>query len=551
MKHWRSGLTLALAGISLVPVVHEAISATYTASPSAAIPTSCLPGPGDFQSCLSAAADDPADDVIVLQPGNYSDVTYNYAPGTDDDSDDDGGALTISNESADLPVIDGLSSSKCLNISHGALPDDTGFNIVIDGVIFMNCTDSDGGALDVSTQFADVTVQNSSFFDNEAVDDDGGAILIEGGAGAIVVQNSIFESNTTSEDGSGVFLNSTGPISLLTSTFTDNSAGNTGGAGVIESTGSGLVTVQGNSFDRNQAGTGGSGDGGALRILGGDSAIIVGGNLFTNNSSSSDGGALDVFNNFEGPGSIVIVNNILAGNSNGSDPASTATSGGAISAFEVGTDLTVTNNTIVGNTSQSSDGTAVGGGIAIFLDSGSVANVYNNIIFGNSAEANGGDLYSDEDSFDDGGGTLNLFNNDFSGFYSEALDNGGAGTVNQGANIDADPLLADQAGGDFNLTASSPAIDVGDPNAPEMPATDFAGNPRPTIAGTNPDMGALEFQVEPPPSPTPTATPTPPIPPTGLLQGGCSLQVAAAANGAWLNGAWLLAIAGIALKRRR
>jgi hypothetical protein len=62
-----------------------------------------------------------------------------------------------------------------------------------------------------------------------------------------------------------------------------------------------------------------------------------------------------------------------------------------------------------------------------------------------------------------------------------------------------------------------------------MPATDFDGNPRPAVPGTNPDIGALDFQPIPTPTPTPIPTPVPtPTPtPLGFLEGSgfsCSLQ---------------------------
>lgn len=45
-------------------------------------------------------------------------------------------------------------------------------------------------------------------------------------------------------------------------------------------------------------------------------------------------------------------------------------------------------------------------------------------------------------------------------------------------NIDADPLLADPAGGDFHLLPLSPCIDAGDSSAPELTIHDVEGDPR-------------------------------------------------------------------------
>ncbi|MDL1873059.1 hypothetical protein FBR05_12805 [Deltaproteobacteria bacterium PRO3] len=545
MKHWRSGLTLTLGLISVAPLLHAAFSSTYTASPTVPVPTGCFPGPGDLQSCLDIAADDPQANMVVLQPGTYSDGPYNYSPGIDDD----GGALVIMNEGATLPVLDGGNADTCLTISTGGLPSDLGADVTINGLVFQNCdASSDGGALDVNTNQAAITLENSNFFDNSTVDDDGGAAVLETVSGAIIVRNNLFERNETVEDGGALELaTDSGNIEVLDSVFNDNIA-ETSGGGLNLSTNTGNVTLQGNTFEGNTGGIVDTSDGGGARVSGGDGNVVINGNLFSGNFSGSDGGGLDVFNNDQGPGSITIVNNIFAGNSNGNSPTSTATSGGGLSVFDVGTELILTNNTFFGNTSQASDDAADGGGFALFLDNGTTANVFNNIVFGNTAESDGDDIYSNEDANLDGGGTLNLFNNDFANFYSEALDNGGAGTVNQGNNIGDDPLFVNSAAGDFNLTEGSPAIDTGDPSAPGMPATDFAGNPRPAIPGTDPDMGALEFQPEPTAPPTPT--PTPPVIPV-LLQGdGCSLQANALPTGAGLAWSWLLALGALAYRRK-
>ena len=56
-------------------------------------------------------------------------------------------------------------------------------------------------------------------------------------------------------------------------------------------------------------------------------------------------------------------------------------------------------------------------------------------------------------------------------------------------NISSDPLFLSAAINDFHLYLSSPAIDAGDNSAPNLPATDFDGNPR--IAGTI-DLGVYE-----------------------------------------------------------
>ena len=88
------------------------------------------------------------------------------------------------------------------------------------------------------------------------------------------------------------------------------------------------------------------------------------------------------------------------------------------------------------------------------------------------------------------GSTVNLFNNDFSDFISDCENTEGCEpNINEGGNIDEDPLFVDAAAGDVSLQPDSPCIDAGDPDAPDVPDTDFFGNAR----VPPPDMGAVEF----------------------------------------------------------
>jgi len=124
-------------------------------------------------------------------------------------------------------------------------------------------------------------------------------------------------------------------------------------------------------------------------------------------------------------------------------------------------------------------------------------NVYNNIFFNNTANA-GDDLYVSSDGDENYiGSTVNLYNNDFSGnadfdtgqswdLYITLTDN-----YHHADNIQKDPQFVDPENGDFHLKSTSPCIDAGTADAPELPDTDFEGDPR--VVGAAPDIGADEY----------------------------------------------------------
>ncbi len=76
----------------------------------------------------------------------------------------------------------------------------------------------------------------------------------------------------------------------------------------------------------------------------------------------------------------------------------------------------------------------------------------------------------------------------------------GSGCANQtgtNGNLSADPLFVNPSAGNYHLQSGSPSIDTGDNSAPNLPATDFDGNPRIFDGDHNGsaivDMGVYEF----------------------------------------------------------
>jgi len=299
----------------------------------------------------------------------------------------------------------------------------------------------------------------------------------------------------------------------------------------------GDITVENSQFLNNNS----SSDGGGLEADTNGGDVFLSSNLLLDNTT--DDGAGGGFLAHTSDGLITVVNNILAGNEviDGGD-------GGGAFVNNDSASVVITNNTLFDNSTVDN-----GGGLAVQLDnSPNTIDIYNNIAWQNNALGNGDDIYTCEQ-----GAVVNLFNNDFIDFFSESVDGGGCGaptTINQNGNINDDPLFVNSGADDFHLTAPSPAIDTGDPAAPAMPSTDFDGNPRPAVPGTNPDIGALEFQPTPTPTPTPSPSPSPTPPAGDFLEGsGCSFQGEAGKNPVkgWLGLVALVGSLGILVRIRQ
>jgi hypothetical protein len=242
-----------------------------------------------------------------------------------------------------------------------------------------------------------------------------------------------------------------GDITIVSNIFIGNStSGYGGGIYVKTQTGNGVagdIVITNNIITENQSVYGGAG-------------------IFARSDSGSTGGTA---------GDIIITNNLITNN----DSTEILFGGGGIHCWNfvvLGTpgEITITNNTITGNTAYS-----YGGGIKLNYDN-CVTNVYNNIIWGNAADE-GGDIYLN------GSAISNGHNNDYSdisGSWSGANNN-----------IDVNPLFV--GSGNYHLLSISPCIDAGYNSAPDLPSTDFDGDPRIFDGDHNGssliDMGADEY----------------------------------------------------------
>ena len=247
-------------------------------------------------------------------------------------------------------------------------------------------------------------------------------------------------------------------------------------------------------------------------------ATLIGNSIINNNAGqggTSNGGGLAVW--YSNP---VLTDNIISGNSVAISGTYTTPSGYGGGLFLRSSDAVLTGNLISDNhVNGSANSNARGGGLYLYYGSPVFVN---NTISGNSVENSSG-VYS----IKEGGGiyTLHsnptfvntilwndtpqeLFANDYgvNSTYTIAysdIQGGQAGivtnnsvTVNwEAGNIDSDPLFNDAANADFTLQENSPAVDAG------TAYFEWNGNVLVDLSpseynSTAPDMGAFESELQ-------------------------------------------------------
>jgi hypothetical protein len=207
------------------------------------------------------------------------------------------------------------------------------------------------------------------------------------------------------------------------------------------------VTIRASSIISNVAAVG---DGGAICAAGDsrDITLTVEDTIVSDNDGSGRGGALNLYHT-----TAFLTNVLIYGN--------TADHNSVLQVYQAGSHVTFQNCTISDNTPTGSQ--------AIYIADPDTLTVRNSILWNNGQSiAVGEGEHSCTDCV-----TVT---------YSD-IEGGWTGT----GNIDADPMFADAASGDYHLGVGSPCIDAGTPAG--APAADVEGTPRDAA----PDMGAYEW----------------------------------------------------------
>jgi uncharacterized repeat protein (TIGR01451 family) len=470
--------------------------------------------PTEFQNALTTAQSNGEPDTINVAAGTYNVTgggTLTYTAAATENA-----SLTITGADSTTVILDGGSQVPILRIDTTAVINDGGVSIEIYNMTFQNGNatgaPANGGALAILTDESQqppelatlVWIGGSEFYGNRATGD-GGAVYVRGHAvegmylddltfDRYQVDATTFVNNQAGGNGGNAYVAGglfTTPIFLNNIDFFNGIAGGSGGGLVVEgfdpetpsADEAQSVSLTDITFYNNQSdgATVGEGGGGADISSLATTIDTVG---FIDNRASL-GGGLRIRPNWS---SISMVNSGFTGN------VASANGGGMAVEETFFQALTLTNNTIWGNTANNSGG----GAYLLFDSSSSIATIYNNIIYNNTAEqGTGDDLFVNNRALNDIGATTELFNNDITDY-----DIGPVAVVGGATNIDAPPLFVDtnltlRPEPNPQLQASSPAIDTGDNTAPGAPGFDFEGDARPfdgdAVPGAVIDIGMDEY----------------------------------------------------------
>jgi Leucine Rich Repeat (LRR) protein/parallel beta helix pectate lyase-like protein/thrombospondin type 3 repeat protein len=278
----------------------------------------------------------------------------------------------------------------------------------IDGFTIQN-GETEGYGGGISNDHSSPVISNCIFLNNSTINSGGGG-GIDNFYSSPTIDNCVFSGNSTETSGGGILNRYSSSPTITKCVFIGNTAHNGGG----------IYNVYNSSPSI-------------------DSCIFIG------NSANSGGG---ISNHF-GSSPIVITNCILSSNDAGG--------GGGIYCGE-NSSTKVINCTIYGN-----QATWQGGGILNMYTPDTT--IINSIIWGNTTLGDGAEIYNEQ-------GILTISYTDLAGGILGIVNNNGGSVIDNGNNIEEDPLFVDPDGPDdiigtkddnLHLRPESPGIDSGDP----------------------------------------------------------------------------------------
>ena len=360
----------------------------------------------------------------------------------------DGGTVTLTAVDLDTNAADGTSGSG------GAILSTDGNVTVVGGSITFNEASRAGGGIEIvagslfadSVQFLSNTAGDG--FDTTANPGNGGAIHVTADATTTLLGGLFFNNIATSEGGA-VWNSADGSLQIVGGEYAangaDGDAADNGGGAVFNNGGS--VSISGALFDGNFA-DGTSGSGGAILSVDGD--VEIDETVIVNNEAVRAGGGIEVID-----GTVTIGTSSLAGNIAGSGAVNPANpgNGGALHVSGMnGTEVTITQSVVTGNTAASE-----GGGL--WNQAGSTLSVSDTILSGNvasgdDADNGGGAIY-------DNGGTLSVANSRIDNNSADGASGSGGGILLAGGsdatveNVVFSGNTANRAGGAIEATAAN------------------------------------------------------------------------------------------------
>ena len=447
-------------------------------NPITLLPESCDPATYNIFNVLSSGS--LTVDGVTLQHGNkncgetgaiYNEGNLELINCTlrDNQAPKAGGLYNAS--SGTINIIDStLSGNAASFYDSGGVFNAGIINLTNSTIINNNALDDGGGLFNATT--GTLTVVKSTISNNDSTEGFGGGIY---NAGSLSITNSDLSGNWAFRDGGGFY--NTGSASILKTTLSDNSSNLDGGG--IYNRNDGHLIIDTSPFVENYSF---STDGGGI-YNNGNASIIN--SAFSGNYADANGGG--IYNDING--SI----NFTSCTINANDAS---IHGGGISNYG---SLEITNSTFSGN-STSTDGGGIYNDGSLGLESCTFS--------ANTAAGVGGGIYIDDSGSMDISNTILAYSTNYdcvsTGIIGVDRHNiiEQNGPIKEGLNcgensLTSDPLLekvlADNGGPTKThaLQKGSPAIDAGYLKA--YPAIDQRSMPRPQ--GSGPDIGAFEFRL--------------------------------------------------------